>query len=336
MRLRRYVPYPALLALIASARAEPPRYFEITFLTTNDIHSRLTPFDPADPIKNAQTPDGVSGAARRMTVVRRVRAEMRTPVMLFDSGDTTYPNAWVCKTFQGEADVAVWNAMGYDAMVFGNHDFEWHAADILRLVRESRPPWVCANLVYEKTGEPFLRPYMIKEVGGVRIALFGLTIADPGGCVEELGLKVLPAVDVAAKLVPELRKQADIVVLLSHVGTGPDAQLVQTVTGIDIVLGGHWHALLLPPRMVRVGTPTAFWVGAVPVVQAGQYGEYMGRTKLIFHRDRVTGAYTLMSVKGEVIRIDDTIPDDPATASIINRFRDSGSSTAKDAKSISP
>lgn len=327
MRFRRFIPYLILLALVASARAEPPRYFEITFLTTNDIHSRLTPFDPADPIKNTQTPEGVGGAARRMTVVRRVRAEMRTPVMLFDSGDTTYPRSWVCRTFHGEADVAVWNAMGYDAMVFGNHDFEWHTPDMLRLIRESKPPWVCANLVYEKTGEPFLEPHIIREAGGVRIAIFGLiteeTNANPAlyQAVPQLGLKVLPPVEVAAKLVPELRKKADIVVLLSHLGTGPDAQLAQEVPGIDIILGGHWHNLLVPPRMAPVSTPTAFSIGSVPIVQAGQYGDHMGRTKLIFHRDRSSGEYTLMSVKGEAIAIDSSIPDDPEMAGIISRFR---------------
>jgi len=320
MRFRRVIPYLLLLALVTSARAEPPRYFEVTFLTTNDIHSRLTPFDPADPLKNIQTADGVSGAARRMTVVRRVRAEMRTPVLLFDSGDTTWPNAWVARTFHGEADLAVWNVMGYDAMVFGNHDFEWHAPDMLRLIKESKSPWVCADLVYTKTGKPFLKPYIIKEVGGVRVAVFGLTIVDPSACVAELGLKVLPQVEIARILVHELRKQAEIVVLLSHLGAQSDEQLARRVPGIDIILGGHSHSLLVPPRMVPVSAPTAFSIGAVPIVQAGQYGDHMGRTKLIFRRDG-SGRYTLMSCKGDAILIDSSIPDDPRMSTIIDGFR---------------
>ena len=99
-----------------------------------------------------------------------------------------------------------------------------------------------------------------------------------------------------------------------------DAQIAKEIPGIDIILGGHSHSLLVPPRMVPVSAPTAFSIGAVPIVQAGQYGDHMGRTKLIFRRDG-SGRYTLMSCKGDAILIDSSIPDDPRMSTIIDGFR---------------
>jgi 2',3'-cyclic-nucleotide 2'-phosphodiesterase (5'-nucleotidase family) len=250
---------------------------------------------------------------------------MSSPVLLTDSGDTTYRR----HTFggagsQGLADVAVMNMTGYDAAVLGNHDFEWSAPQLRAMIEHSDFPWVCANMVNTESGETFLPSYTIKDVQGVRIAFFGLMTdvadADPALYigVPELGLRTLSPTDVAAKLVPELRQKADIVVLLSHLGVNLDTQLAQAVPGIDIILGGHSHTLLRTPTMVSVSEPTAFSLGTVPVVQAGAYGEYMGRTKLIFRRDPQSGRYALMSCKGEVIHIDASIPDDPEVKGLLD------------------
>ncbi len=304
-----------------------PLYFEITFLTTNDVHSRLLPWDiQQDPSKSVPTVDGVGGASRRATVIRRVRDEMSTPVLLTDSGDTTYrKHPFGGRGYQGLADVAVMNATGYDAAVLGNHDFELSGPQLRAMIEHSDFPWVCANMVNTASGETFLPPYTIKDVQGVRIAFFGLMndVADANPAlyigVPELGLRTLPPIEVAAKLVPEMRMQADIVVLLSHLGVNPDTQLAQAVPGIDIILGAHSHTLLRTPTMVSAGRRTAFSLGAVPVVQAGAYGEYVGRTKLIFRRDPKSGEYTLMSCKGEVIHIDASIPDDPEVKGLLDK-----------------
>jgi 2',3'-cyclic-nucleotide 2'-phosphodiesterase (5'-nucleotidase family) len=318
-----------LIILISSctAYAEQPRYLEITLLSTNDLHCRLWPFNiPGDAAKSIPEVKGVGGASRRGTIVRRVRSETRTPVMLFDCGDGTLGHTALGNAFHGEVDIAVMNALDYDAMVPGNHEFQWPSPDVLRNARDSEFPWVCANLVDGKTGEPFLTPYIIREVDGVRIAFFGLmndlVSKQPGIYLggTELGLKVLPGRDVAVELVPELREKADIVVLLSHLGRGADVSLAQAVPGIDIILGGHSHSTLKTPQMVKAGQPSAFYTGLVPVVQAGYHGLYIGRTKVIYHRDRSTGRYTLMSCKGELIPINDSIPDDQEILGIVEKY----------------
>ncbi len=324
MKLRHLLVCLVLCAIAGSAfSADQPRYLEITFLSTNDLHAHDLPYTlPGDPKTNRPPMPNVCGLARIAHVIDQVRAEARNPVVLTDSGDTTYGVTPEPKAFHGASTIDSMNHMGYVAMEPGNHEFQWHATDTLRNMKASNFPWICANIVYKDTGKLFTQPYIIREIGGVRVAFFGLCndlpetqpkmyLAGP-----ELGLHVLPATDMAAKLVPELRKQADIVVLLSHLGRTGDAALVKAVPGIDVVLGGHSHSTLRTPQMVPTGEPSAFSLGMTPVVQAGYHGLYLGRTKLIFHRG-ADGRYTLMSCKGDLVTIDKSVPDDPQIAKIL-------------------
>lgn len=313
------------LATAIGAGADQPKYLELVLLTTNDLHANLVPFDHADSLAGRipQTKN-VGGAARKATHVNRVRCETTSPVLLLDSGDTTYGTNPLAKAFHGAADVDVMNAMGYLAMEPGNHDFQWASADTSRNLRSSNFPWLCANLVGE-AGNPFLTPYIIRDYGGVRVAFFGLITqlvnSSPYKARQELGLNALEPIGVAKTLVPEIRKGADIVICLSHLGAKLDQQLAREVPGIDIILGGHSHTRLAKPILVPTGTPTATSLGAVPVVQAFMWGSEMGRTDVIFRRDSETGAYTLMSCRGELISIDSALPDDPTISRIIAGYQ---------------
>lgn len=314
------------LALVSVACAEQPNYLELTLLTTNDLHANLVPFDQTKNM-TGKLPhiDDVGGAARRATYVNRVRATSRGQVLLLDSGDTTFGTNPLAKAFHGAPDVDVLNAMGYVAMEPGNHDFQWQSPDTLRNLKASRFPWICANLVDQKTGKLFLTPYIIRDYGGVRIALFGLMTSlidtPPYKAARELGLHTVDPIATARKLVPELRKSADIVILLSHLGVNLDKKLAKAVPGVDIILGGHSHTRLPHPVMVPTSTPTATSIGAVPVVQAYCWGSEMGDTRVIFRRDARTGKYSLMSCKGELIFIDKSLPDDPAIAQLVQSYQ---------------
>lgn len=327
MSVRRIILCLLVLIPATAAYAQPPKYLEITFLTTNDLHAYLVPFDlPSKPPSTAPTIKDIGGAARRATIIRETRLEDKNPVFLLDSGDTTYGWSPLAKAFHGAPDMEMMNVIGYDAMVPGNHEFQFHSPDLLRNKAAAKFPWVCANVIYEKTGKFFADPYVILSRGGIRVAIFGLTndwvSTQPKTYVSgpELGLQYLDATQVAANLVPELRQKADVVVVLSHLGYGADQALAKAVPGIDIILGGHSHSRLATPRMVSVGQPTAFWNGMVPVVQAGYYGMDLGRTRLIFRRDD-SGKCSLMSCKGELIRINASVPEDPEISRVIKHFQ---------------
>lgn len=335
MRRRFLLPLAIIIALTSAlaASAQQPSFVKLTLITTNDLHANLVPFDHTQ-----KKPDGdvklknVGGAARQATFINRVRAESPGQVLLLDSGDTTFGNNPLAKAFHGAPDVEVMNAMGYIAMEPGNHDFQWPSVDTLRNIRSSNFMWVCANLVDAKTGKPFLTPYIIREYGGVRVAFFGLITPmvdrDAYVAARELGLHTTNPIETAAKLVPEIRRSADVVICLSHLGTEMDKELAKSVPGIDIILGGHSHTELSQPLMIQVTTPTATSIGAVPVVQAYEWGLEIGKTDVIFHRDETTGTYTLMSCKGELVPINNTLPDDPTIAQIICGYQNRMKSSA--------
>ena len=327
MKFRRFVPFLILLLIAGSAfSAECPKYLGLTFITTNDLHHHDLPSTwPADAKTGVPAIPDIGGMARISTIVNRTRAESRNPVFLLDSGDTTHGSTPLAKAFHGESMCAVMRAMHYDGLAPGNHEFQWHGPDTARNTRDSGLPWVCANVVDASTGKLFLPAYIIKDACGARVAFFGLVNEWPSlqpnvyVATLELGLKVLPPKEVAVRIVPELRKQADIVVLLSHLGAGMDAQVAKEIPGIDVILGGHSHTFYNLPKMISVGTPSATSLAAVPIVQAGLWGRKVGMTRVIFRRDD-TGRYALMSCKGSLLDVNASIPDDPAIACIVKDF----------------
>ncbi len=316
----------AIMTPLAANAQQQPTYIEFTLLSTNDLHANLVPFKQGDKYKD-QMPslENVGGAARRATLINQERANPNQGyVLLFDSGDLTLGSSPLAKAFRGEPDIEIMNAMGLTAMGPGNHEFEHPSKYTLQNLRASNFPWLCANLVDEKTGKLFLEPYVINEYGGVRVALLGLITSlvnkDNYKGRKELGLIQIDPIEVAKKMVPEIRQKADIVIVLSHLGYTLDKELAAAVPGIDVILGGHSHTRLATPTMVKVAEPTACSLGAVPVVQAYQWGSEMGKTRVIFRRDPQSGKYSLMSCRGELLWIDNKIPEDPTIAAIVDQY----------------
>jgi|LSQX01.2.fsa_nt_gb 2',3'-cyclic-nucleotide 2'-phosphodiesterase (5'-nucleotidase family) len=329
--LRRFlIPLALLIALMAPLAAtaqQQPSYLQLTLLSTNDLHANVAPFKQADKFKDELPAiENVGGAARRATIINRERqANSGGYVLLLDSGDTTFGTNPIAKAFRGAPDVEVMNALGLIAMCPGNHEFEWPSADTLRNLKSSKFPWICANLVDEKTGKLFVEPYIIRQYGGVRIGFLGLITSlvnkDNYKGRKELGLIQIDPIEVAQKIVPEIRQKADILIVLSHLGYTLDQELAKAVPGIDVILGGHSHTRLPRPTMVKVAEPTAYSIGEVPIVQAYQWGSEMGKTRVVFRKNPDTGAYSLMSCHGELLWIGPETPEDPAIAAIVDRYK---------------
>src|SRR6185295_8809345 len=103
--------------------------------------------------------------------------------------------------------------------------------------------------------------------------------------------------------VPELRRKADIVICLSHLGLDADRALATRVPGIDVIIGGHSHTRLNRPVLVRNATPNGYH-GTV-VAQAGYRGEFLGRTVLYFKGGRVA------RYSGQLLRVRPADGEDP-------------------------
>jgi len=276
------------LGISTAAVAQDSRYVLLTLLHTNDIHARV--------LSGSNLNDeSRGGLARLASLVKQIRAEMPN-VLLFDSGD------WASGTVEayltsGRSIAQAINSLGYNAVCIGNHEFDWGQENARELLKSLRTPVVCANLLDAATGKPWgeLKPYLLMTVNGVRIAVFGLitleTLKYEWPSFLE-GLRFEDPIATAAKLVPELRKQADLVILLSHLGLKLDQQLAAAVPGIDIILGGHSHD----------NVTTRMFVGNTLIAQTGYHVERLGRVDLILKKaDRPTAdgrLYTIESING--------------------------------------
>lgn len=311
-------------SLIASDA--PPRYWKLTILHTNDTHGNLLPFnypDPPDP--NTQEAQlalrrNIGGIARRATLVRQLRKAFGT-TWVADVGDFCDGTAFSVE-YRGEADVSAMNALGYTIGTHGNHEFNNPRAQWQKLVQMARYPVVCANVVDATTRQPLLKPYEVLQVEGARIAVFGLlTESTRGYPATREGIEILDAVDTARHVVPQLRQQADVVILLSHLGYEVDVQLAREVPGIDVIIGGHSHTRLAKPDFVPAGELTsAFRKNGTVVVQAFQWGGELGKLEVILRRDPRTGKWTFMGYRGELLLVSPDIPDDPAVRAVVERF----------------
>jgi 5'-nucleotidase len=225
-------------------------HLRLVILHTNDTHSRMDPF----PMDGGQF-QGLGGAARRATLIKRVREE-HPNVLLLDSGDifqgTPYFNF-----FHGEIEFKAMSAMEYDVATIGNHDFDNGVEGLAEMMPHADFQFVSANYdVSASPLAPFVRPWTIREVGGTRVGIFGLGISFQGLVLDQLhrGVRHTDPYAAARRCVSELRAQGcSLVICLSHLGyryrreDPSDTLLAQEVDGIDLILGGHSHTFMDQP-----------------------------------------------------------------------------------------
>ncbi|MBA2339556.1 MAG: metallophosphatase, partial [Pyrinomonadaceae bacterium] len=141
----------------------------ITILHTNDTHSQIDPLPAND--RNA----GKGGVARRATLVKRVRKENRN-TLLIDAGDAFQGTPYF-NLYRGEVEFKAMTAIGYDAMTLGNHDFDNGVDALASAMKFASFDFVSTN--YDVRGtkiESRVKPYVVRNLGGVRVGLFGLGI----------------------------------------------------------------------------------------------------------------------------------------------------------------
>ncbi|MCX5168411.1 bifunctional metallophosphatase/5'-nucleotidase [Streptomyces antibioticus] len=266
---------PAAHAVQAGRPAQKQKRYALTVMGTTDLHGHVFNWDY---FKNAEYQDAAGnaqGLARISTLVNRVRAEKgRCNTLLLDAGDTiqgtplTYYYAKVdpitAKGGPVHPMAQAMNAIGYDAVALGNHEFNYGIETLRAFERQCRFPLLGANAVDAKTLKPAFPPYFMKSfhVKGappVKVAVLGLT--NPGIAIWDKayvqGKLAFPGLEEqAAKWVPKLRSMgADVVVVSAHSGSSGTssygdqlpyvensaALVAQQVPGIDAILVGHAH-----------------------------------------------------------------------------------------------
>ncbi|MFN3955066.1 MAG: bifunctional metallophosphatase/5'-nucleotidase [Pararhodobacter sp.] len=286
---------------ITSARAGSG--FKLAVLHINDLHSRIDEISrfnsncsPAD----AEESRCFGGAARLATAIRQRReahAANGLPVVTLDAGDQAQGTLYYT-TYGGRAEVQMMNAIGFDAMAVGNHEFNRGPDNLARFVAMAEFPVVAGNISVadgeELAGK--LAPQVIIERDGERIGVLGVTTPDTV-FLSSPGPNVTFEDEIAylARAVAQMKAEGvHKILLLSHVGFLRDQQIAAAVDGISAIIGGHSHTLLsntvegAPAYATLVESPSG---RAVPIVQAFAFSRYLGDLELEFGEDgAVVGA----------------------------------------------
>ncbi len=250
----------------------------------------------------------MGGYAYIMSLIKQIRAERPGKVLYVDTGDTLQGSATSLWT-KGEDMVRVLNQMKCEAIT-GHWEFTYGEDRIQELIKMMDFPFLAQNVNEATWGDPIFKPYTIKSVNGIAVALIGQAfpytpIANPRRLMPDWSFGIKE--DHMRAMVNEVRaKKVDLVVVLSHNGMDVDKKMVSRVKGIDVILGGHTHD----------GVPKPVVVGETLVIGSGCYGKFLSRLDLVVKGRRVVDySYRLIPVMSEMIT------PDPEMARLIEKIR---------------
>lgn len=222
---------------------------DLTILHTNDLHGKMS--------------------KRAMEIIK----SSCDKCLLLDAGDAVSSGNIYYRP-GGEPMLARMSDLGYDAMAMGNREFHFLSQGLKSKVKLARFPVLSANIRSNNLDiSTSVQPSLTLEIGGFRIALFGLTV--PMITKHMFASKISPywfedPITAAQEIVPNLRENADLLIALTHIGLQADMELASTVPGIDLIVGGHTHAILNDPVVVD----------RTFIVQAGCWGNFLGKVEI--------------------------------------------------------
>jgi len=337
-----------IVGLTGQAWAQGPekdKTYRITIMHTNDHHGRFW--------KNS---DGEYGLSAQKTVIDAIRRDVAASgghTLLLSGGDI---NMGVPESDLQDAvpDFLGMNLLDFQAMAVGNHEFDKPLL-VLKMQRDlAKFPMLAAN-IYEN-GQRMFDPYKVFTIDGLRIGVMGLTTEDTYKMVMPENVKNIEFRSTqaeAAKVVPELRAKADVVIAATHMGhyanglsgsqAPGDVELARAVKGIDLVVGGHTQN----PACMKAENEidTAYVPGAeckpdrqngTWIVQAHEWGKYVGRADFEYRNgDFSLVKYALIPInlkrpvkgadgKTTLQTYTPEIPEDPAMLALLRPYQDFG------------
>jgi 2',3'-cyclic-nucleotide 2'-phosphodiesterase (5'-nucleotidase family) len=259
--------------------------FNLYVVHTNDVHGRI------------EGSDSVVGYARLATLVNMGRS-VTNKNLLLDAGDATH-GTLLTNLFEGETSGVLLDMLGYDAIVPGNHDFNYgkdRLIEAAKLAQQYSNLRVLAANVLDENGNMVFQPYQLYYFDGFTVGVIGVSTPDtetkthPKN-VQGLSFMSDEVIYGAQALVDEVNKRADYVIALSHLGLDEDGSygvtskmVAENIDGIDLIVDGHSHSLLENGMMV----------GDTLIVSAGEYMENIGLVEITVRNGKAAGETALL------------------------------------------
>jgi 5'-nucleotidase / UDP-sugar diphosphatase len=320
-----------LQAILVSGQSEK----KITILHTNDLHSRLTGYAPESAYSPLTVNDDktIGGFARIATLIKSEKSNNTGITLAIDAGDFLMGTLFHSLESETGFQLRLMKLMGYDVTCHGNHEFDFGPEKLTAIINASLkggeiPSLLIGNAVFDpKDGrddglEKLLSANAItrKQVfvrDGLKIGLFSMMGKDAVHVAPYAApVTFAKQVSFAKQMVKELQaEKCDVIICVSHSGVnkdkngnwvGEDADLAKAVKGIHLIISGHTHSKMDKPLIVN----------GIPIVQAGEYGQFVGRLGLIFSNGK------LRVESYELIPVDDKIMGDAAINKLIDEQKE--------------
>jgi 2',3'-cyclic-nucleotide 2'-phosphodiesterase (5'-nucleotidase family) len=315
------------LALAGRSHAENRHGASVRILFTNDLHSNYLPF--RDVRNKRETLSG--GYARLSGLIKRERLSGPACTLALDAGDSSMGTLFHTLFAEDGTDLGMLGMMGYDAVTFGNHEFDFRCGGLASMLRSAKknhavlPAVVFSNAVFSDDGkgdrslrEAFashpVREYAVFEKNGIRTGVFGVMGKEAGiDTPYAKPLSFADPVETADRVAEILRKKekADLVVCLSHTGIDPsgnaedDRYIAENARGIDVIISGHAHS----------ATPSPVMAGKTIIVSSGCYGADLGELDM----ERSGSGFRLKSFR--LLPVDASAPVDAAVEERISSMK---------------
>jgi 2',3'-cyclic-nucleotide 2'-phosphodiesterase (5'-nucleotidase family) len=249
----------------------------------------------------------VGGYPRMKTYIDSVRADKKANFLLLDGGDTFHGTYPVVES-KGQILPPLLNELGIDAMT-AHWEFAYGPKAFHQLVDALTYPMLAINCYDKETNKLAFDPYLIKEVGGLKVAIIGIAsnIIDKTmpahfseGLYFTLGKEELP------KYIEQVKNEeaADLVILLSHLGYPQELKLAKEVNGIDVLLSAHTHNRTYEPIMMN----------QTLIFQSGCHGSFIG------HLDLTIQGKKIVDYSHKLVTLDEKIPEDETMKSTIDQL----------------
>ncbi|OOR99194.1 bifunctional UDP-sugar hydrolase/5'-nucleotidase [Haemophilus paracuniculus] len=351
MKLKKTLLSVALLGATSAMAYEADKTYQFTVLHTNDMHGHFWPNEK-----------GEYGYAAQKAVVDNIRKEVEakgSSVILLNGGDlnTGVPES---DTQSARPDIEGMNAIGYDAMALGNHEFDNPLQQLEMQEKWAKFPLLSANVINKATNKPLVTPYAMFDKSGLKVAVVGLTTEDTaklGNPEYTGGLEFKNPIQTAKETLAKINEteKPDVRIAVTHMGYYNDGKHGSNAPGdvtmartldkgaFDIIVGGHTHETLCLDDKGALKTKykpgeecRPDYQNGTHILQAGEWGKFLGRADFEFKNGETKLVkYELIPInlKEKIKKEDGTseyrlykeeIKADPALQAELQKYQDEG------------